>query len=49
MSHCTGMTKLGCLFVPLKCGRQIFGDADTIFEHPGEVIHRTGMAAIGGI
>jgi hypothetical protein len=49
MSHCTGMTKLGCLFVPLKRGRQIFGDADTIFEHPGEVIHRTGMAAIGGI
>ena len=43
------MTKLGCLFVPLKRGRQIFGDADTIFEHPGEIIHCTSMAAIGGI
>jgi hypothetical protein len=49
MSHCTGMTKLGSLFVPHKRGRQIFGDADTVFEYSAEIIHRARMAAIGGI
>jgi hypothetical protein len=35
--------------IPHKRGRQIFGHADTVFEHPAKIIHRAGMAAIGGI
>jgi hypothetical protein len=36
-----------CLAKDLRIQEKI--DANTVFEHPGEIIHRTGMAAIGGI
>ena len=49
MSHCPGMTKLGRPFVPHNRSRQIFRDADAVFEHSAEIIHRARMAAIGSI
>src|SRR5262249_31040360 len=47
MSHCAGMTEACGPFVPHKRSRHIFRNADAVFEHSSEIIHRPRMAAIG--